>query len=152
MSDLGVTRANFWNESTGQCDCCGHESKTIWGDLADSSGTKAVYFVHWTVGQPSHMPNVDLVLGPWGEGTKPIDRVLVSLLYQPRHGGGALMVVSGEGRPSDDRNICGHALERAEVVGTPLAKEVFSLVDSLWLTEPRMAEVRALDSIADSVK
>jgi hypothetical protein len=92
MSEVDIVRANFWNESTGHCDCCGKQSKTVWGDLADSSGTSAVYFVQWTVNEPGHMPNFDIVLGPWGDGTAPSDRVLVSLLYQPRSGGGSFMV------------------------------------------------------------
>jgi hypothetical protein len=148
MNEDNMVQANFWNESTGVCDCCGNRSKTIWGDLANSAGTKAVYFVHWTLDQPEHMPNFDLVIGPWGEGSSPADRVLVSLIYRPHPDGGSFMVASGKGRRADNRSLCGHALERAEVVGTPLANEVFSLVDSLWLTEPRIEEIRALDSIA----
>ena len=148
MNGEDIVRANFWNESTGYCDCCGKQSKTIWGGLGDSSGTKALYFVQWTVDQPQHMPNVDIVLGPWGEGIAPQDRMLVSLLYQPRLGGGSFMVASGKGRRADDRTICDRALERTDVIGTPLANEVFSLVDVLWLTEPRIEEIRALDTIA----
>lgn len=150
MSEVDIVRANFWNESTGYCDCCGKQSKTVWGDLADSSGTRAVYFVQWTVNEPGHMPNFDFVLGPWGDGTAPSDRVLVSLLYQPRSGGGSFMVASGKGRRADDRSLCGRALERADVIGTQLAYETFSLVDSLWLTEPRIEEIRALDNLAHS--
>jgi hypothetical protein len=141
-------RANFWNESAGHCDCCGKQSKTVWGDLADSSGTRAIYFVQWTVNEPGHMPNFDIVLGPWGDGTAPSDRVLVSLLYQPRPGGGSFMVASGKGRRADDRGLCGRALERADVIETPLANEVFSLVNALWLTEPRIEEIRVLDNLA----
>jgi hypothetical protein len=150
MTEARTVQANFWKESTGHCDCCGKQSKTIWGDLADSTGTKAIYFVQWTVNEPLHRPNIDLVVGPWGEGTAPIDRMLVSLLYQPRPGGGSFMVVSGKGRRADDRSLCGRALERAEVIDTPLANEMFLLVDSLWLTEPRIEELRALDNLANS--
>ena len=145
-----IVRANFWNESTGYCDCCGKQSKTIWGDLADSSGAKAVYFVQWTVDEPGHMANFDMVVGPWGGGTSPADRVLVSLVYQPRSGGGSFMVANGKGRHADDRSLCSRALEREDVIGTPLANQVFLLVDSLWLTEPRMEEIQALDSLAQS--
>jgi hypothetical protein len=148
MSEEDIVRATFWNESMGHCDCCGKQSKTIWGDLADSSGTRAVYFVQWTVNEPEHMPNFDIILGPWGDGTAPNDRVLVSLLYQPRLGGGSFMVASGKGRRADDRSLCGRALERADVIGTPLANGVFSLIDSLWLTEPRIEEIRAMDTLA----
>ena len=148
MSEENIVRANFWNASTGHCNCCGTQSRTIWGDLADSSGTRAVYFVQWTVNEPGHMPHFDIVLGPWGEGTAPGDRVLVSLLYQPRPGGGSFMVASGKGRRADDRSLCGRALERADVIGTPLANEVFSLLDALWLSEPRIEEIRAMDALA----
>lgn len=74
---MGIN-STFWNESAGHCDCCGCVSKKIWGDLSDAAGTQAVYFVHWTVGAPEHFPNIDLVLGQWGEGAEPINRDLVS--------------------------------------------------------------------------
>lgn len=150
MNDEVIVRANFWNQSTGCCDCCGKQSKTIWGDLGDSSGTKAIYFVQWTVDQPQHLAIFDIVLGPWGEGTTPKDRVLVSLLYQPRLGGGSFMIASGKGRRADRRTLCDRALERADVIGTPVANEAFSMVDSLWLTEPRIEEIRAFDRIVQS--
>jgi hypothetical protein len=60
------------------------------------------------------------------------------------------MVANGKGRRANDRSICSRALERADVVGTPLANQVFSLVDSLWLTEPRIEGIRALDTLAHS--
>jgi hypothetical protein len=77
--------------------CCGHQSKTIWGDLTDSSGIKAVYFVQWTVDRAEDMANFDIVLGPWGEEASAQDRVLVLLVRQPRPGGGAFMVSGGDG-------------------------------------------------------
>ena len=58
------------------------------------------------------------------------------------------MVTSGKGRRADDRSLCGRALERVDVIGTPLANEIFSLVDSLWLTEARIEEIRVLDTLA----
>ncbi|MGA0611234.1 hypothetical protein [Caldimonas sp. KR1-144] len=148
MSELHSLTATFWNESAGHCECCGRTSRTIWGDLSDSNGTHAVYFVQWTVGAPEHPPNIDLVLGRWGEGAEPSDRVLVSLLFQPGREGGSFMVTSGHGRPADDRSVCGRALRREEVVGTPLAADIFALVDALWLSEPRIEEVRKLNNVA----
>ena len=147
MTDDTV-QAEFWGESDGRCDCCGNRTRTIWGGLADASGARAAYFVQWTVGQPQHMPYVDLILGQWGDDTGPQDRVLVSLCYRPQPGGGTFTVVSGQGRPGDDRKLCGQALAREEVIGTPLAADVFALADALWLTEPRIAEMRVLDDLA----
>ena len=146
MSQSSSVVATFWKESSGHCDCCGRESKSIWGDLSDAGDRRAVYFVHWTVGAPEHHPNVDLIIGRWGEAAKPTDRVLVSLEYRPGPDGSSFMVISGEGRAADDRSVCGRVLRREEVVGTPLAAEVFALVDALWLTEPRIEEVRAFNN------
>lgn len=59
MSNEDIVRASFWNESTGHSQCCGKQSKTIWGDAADSSGAKAVYFVQWTGGYHWHRTGVE---------------------------------------------------------------------------------------------
>ena len=48
----------------------------------------------------------------------------------------------------DKRTLCGRALRRGEVVDTPLAVHVFSLVDALWLTEPCITEVSALNELS----
>jgi hypothetical protein len=32
-------------------------------------------------------------------------------------------------------------LARAEVIGTPLAKQAFELVDAIWLRDERIAEI-----------
>lgn len=143
----GHAVATPWKESSGTCACCGRSSKTIWGDLSVAEATVAVYFVQWTLGAPEHPPNIDLVIGPWGEGTSADDRVLVSLLFHPSSAGGSFMVVDGEGRRADDRSICKRAMKRVEVVGTALADEAFALVDSLWLSEPRIGEVKALNHV-----
>lgn len=96
------------------------------------------------------MPTVDIVLGPRGQGTSVSDQVLISLAYKPQYGGGSFKVINGKGRPADDRTLCGQALDRADVIGTALAHEVLSLIDALWLTEPQMSEIRALDNILDA--
>jgi hypothetical protein len=58
------------------------------------------------------------------------------------------MVIDGEGRRADDRSICKRPMRRVEVIGTPLADEAFRLVDALWLTEPRLGEVKELGRAA----
>jgi hypothetical protein len=135
--------ATPWKQSGGHCDCCGNESKTVWGDLSVEEGTLAVYYVQWTVGSPDHQPNIDLVLGRWGDGASPEDRFLVSLLYDPKVEGGSFMVIDSEGRPADSRGLCGRALRKVEVIGTPLADEVFSMVDAIWRQDSRIDELKS---------
>jgi hypothetical protein len=140
--------ATPWKESSGTCECCGATSKTIWGGLSSDETAVATYFVQWTVGAPEHDVNIDLIVGAWGEGTGPQDRVLVSALYRPAPGGGSFMVVDAESRFARKSELCGRAMRRAEVVGTPFAPEVFSLLDGVWLGDPRVAEVKALNDVA----
>jgi len=135
--------ATPWDEDSGVCDCCGNTSKTVWGDVSNPDQTLAVYYVQWTKGKPDHFPNIDLVMGPWGEGIEPEQRFLVSLLYDPGDEGGGFMVIDSDDRPANDGKICGRAMKRAEIVGTPLAKEVFQLVDTIWLQDPRIEEIRS---------
>ena len=130
-----------WKESSGVCDCCSRTSRTIWGAVSAADQTRAVYYIQWTVGSADHNPNFDLILGAWGERADPSKRILVSLEYQP---GGSFMVIDSGHRPANTPSLCGRALKRSDVVRTPLAKEVFELVDAIWLQDPRIAEVRAL--------
>ena len=137
-----------WSESGGTCSCCGRQSKTIWGDVSQGENTVAVYYVQWTVGAPAHRPNVDLVLGAWGDHANPDQRVLVSLLFNPAKDGGSFMVIDGTDRPANKPELCSRGLLRTEVVGTPLATKVFEIVDAIWLSEPRVLEVKALNHVA----
>jgi len=89
--------------------------------------------------------NIDLIVGAWGDGTGPQDRALVSVLYRPSPGGGSFMVVDAESRFERKSELCGRAMLRAEIVGTPFAPEVFALLDGVWLGDPRISEINALD-------
>jgi hypothetical protein len=140
--------ANPWKESVGTCDCCGRTSKTIWGDLSFADATVAMYYVQWTLGAPDHLPNVDIVMGPWGEGTDASGRVLASLHYRPSRDGGSFMVIDAQDRLARKQSICGRAMARAEIIGQPIAAEIFALVDRIWLMDPRIAEVVGLNAVA----
>jgi hypothetical protein len=140
--------ATPWSESLGTCVCCGRTSKKIWGDLSANGSTLAVYFVQWTLSAPEHSPNIDVVIGTWGDDAQPQTRALVSLLFRPASNGGSFMVIDAQDRLASMQDLCGRAMRRVEVVSTPLAQEVFTLVDAIWLTDARIAEVQALNAIA----
>lgn len=50
-------------------------------------------------------------------------------------------------RRVDISDLFEFALAREQVIGTPLAPLVFQMIDALWLTEPRIADVKALDDV-----
>lgn len=138
-------KATPLHETSAACECCGKVSKTICGEVAIPNKTLAVYFVQWTLGSAEHAPNIDLVLGPWGADSDPGERVLISLAYDPGPDGGGFTIIDSETRPANSPKLCGKALKREDVIGTPFAQEAFQLVDAIWLDDPRVGEVKRLN-------
>ena len=95
--------------------------------------------MHWTVNHLSDTgANLDLVLGAWGEGTSAEDRYAVSLVhFQQEDGSPALMVVDAQGRPAANGNLAASGLRRDEVIGTPLAAQIFALTDAIYEQDGR---------------
>ena len=126
-------------ESGGHCDCCGKESRCVWGTVNDGDTALAAYWMHWTIGHLSEPgANLDLILGRWGEGASADDRVVISMLHrQQPDGSPALMVIDAADRPAAKGELANTALARAEVIGTPLAAQAFALVDAIYEQDGR---------------
>jgi hypothetical protein len=129
--------------STYDCACCGRTSRSIWGEVCDVQCEIVVYYCHWTVGDPEHEAYVDLILGPWGEGVTPEDRVLVSLQFRRSKINGGFMVIDAQPRQAKLADICGEGIPREEVMGTCLAQAAFMTVDVIWIDDPRIADLMA---------
>ena len=108
-------------------------SRTVWGLIHEESRTVAAYWMHWTVGHLNEPgANLDIVLGAWGEQTTAQDRVAASLLYRvPDDTPPAFMVIDATDRPIAKSELISSALQREQVIGTPMADQIFALVDAL---------------------
>lgn len=126
-------------ESGGHCDCCGNDSRCVWGMVYEGEAALAAYWMHWTVGHMNEPgANLDLVIGRWGDGATANDRVAVALLHrQQPDGSPPLMVIDAADSPTDSRTLAATALPREEVIGTPLAAHVFSIVDAIYEQDGR---------------
>jgi hypothetical protein len=126
-------------ESSGHCDCCGNESRCVWGMVHQGQATVAAYWMHWTVGHLSEPgANLDLIVGKWGDQASAKDRCLVSLLHrQQPDDSAALMVIDASERPAAKGELAHIALDRGEVIGTPLAAQVFDLIDAIYEQDGR---------------
>jgi hypothetical protein len=103
----------------------------------DGDAVVAAYWMRWTVG---HLvdpgANLDLVIGRWGEVANADERLAVSLIHREVPGEQpALMVIDAVSRPTT--SLAGRSLTRLEVVGTPLAEDVFDLVDVIYEQDGR---------------
>jgi hypothetical protein len=127
----------------GPCECCGNRSRTVWGCLRSGGRLVASYFVQWTLTRVhDHGANFDLVLGRWGEGTSPADRKIVAVAYRIIDGAPQFMVIDAADRPvAKSGKLAAAALRRDQVIGTPLATDVFAMLDSVWLSDDRIGEL-----------
>ncbi|MBL8567912.1 MAG: hypothetical protein JNK84_02395 [Phreatobacter sp.] len=128
-------------QSTYDCECCGRLSRTIWGEVHDVAGDAVVYYCQWTVEGPEHDANVDLILGPWGDGTTPDDRALISMAF--RRSEGSFMVIDVASRHAKVAGACRKGLARDDVIGTCLAQAAFTTVDVIWHDDWRIADLLA---------
>lgn len=138
-ADLNAFEVEIMGESGGHCECCGNESRRVWGMVHQQGGHMvAAYWMHWTLGHLSEPgANLDLVLGKWGDDTDPSHRFGVALVHrQMEDGTPSVMVIDADDRFAGVQ-LAATSLARRDVIGTPLARQVFSIVDAIYLQDGR---------------
>jgi hypothetical protein len=129
--------------TSGVCECCGNASRQITGFVHVGEATRAGYSFHWTTHRfPEHPANIDLVIGRWGEDAPADQRFVVSMLLTLRDGRPDVLVIDAPDRPiANKTELASRALNRDQVIGTPVAGEVFGLIDAIFLKDPRVPEL-----------
>lgn len=126
----------------GPCDCCGNVSHTVWGSLSQKRKLVAAYYIRWVAGHADHAADFDLIIGRWGNGTSVKDRFLVAVAYRLIEGEPQFMVLDApKRRAADMKELGATVLRRDQVIGTPLATDVFAMLDAIWLQDGRVREL-----------
>ncbi len=124
---------------SAKCECCDRTTHTIFGLVHyDTGATVSAYCVKWTVDNPEHPPSFLLSIGPWGEGTSGNDRVTVASILRFDQSRPDFTVVDAEQLEWRDQTLVGFHLRRDQVVGSPVAKTAFSLIDKIVVHDPRV--------------
>jgi hypothetical protein len=132
--------ANIKHYHRGVCPCCGNETACTRGVVEKDGKRIATYLIKWTVGNPSHGMGW-LVSLPGPE----IGRdVCVSLGYSFEHRAFMVRHLADYHWAADDLEGFGELLDRDQIIGTPLAKQVFAVVDDIWLSDPYVQDFVAL--------
>ena len=145
MNDLRIEPSGE-SEPT-YCECCGKESRSVWGYIYQGSDALAAYFVHWTRGTATHSPNFDFLVGTWGEDSGK-DKRLIAWVFHPTHeSGGSFMAIDAANRPGAKSPLCGHALSREQVIrDSDLMDLSVRMIDAVWLGDSRIEEIKHLAS------
>jgi hypothetical protein len=126
----------------GPCECCGDISRSATGMVRRDGDPYALYNVHWTTAQLArHGAEFYLVLGEFGEGTTAADKFAVALHFFVEDDRYGFALVDASQTAMASHPLISSVLSRDEVVGTPLAQEVFDLVDAIWLNDVNISEV-----------
>jgi hypothetical protein len=126
----------------GPCTDCGQMTRRIWGYVYRGDAATAAYFVEWTPGHSPKDAMFDLIVGGWGEGTTSNERQAVSVAFRVLETGPSFMVQDASARKTASSPLVSMALDRAEVVGQPIATLVFQICDLIYLADPRIAALR----------
>lgn len=126
----------------GPCADCGQKTRRVWGYVYRSDIATAAYYVEWTPFHPQRDATFDLIIGKWGEDAGPSDRQAVSVAFRVIDTGPAFMVQDASVRRVGSSSLVSRALNRSEVVGQPIAPDVFQICDSIYLADPRIDELR----------
>jgi len=127
----------------GPCSCCGNMSRTVWGFVHTPDATIAAYFVQWTLNQPDHGADFDLIIGEWGEKSGLESRQAVSLEYRIFDGQGSFMVIDASARDVGSSELVSEVLSREQVIGKPIADVAFAVVDAVFIKDKRLEEIRS---------
>jgi len=133
------------SEDLGSCECCGNMRRYVSGFVSSSSLlTVATYFVSWTLNSPKHGADFDIIMvGKWEYKTIEM-RQGVSLEYRVIEHHGSFRVIDSTQRPIIAAHLKngGLALKQEEVVGQPIAQNVFALTSAVFMKDKRIQEIR----------
>ena len=119
----------------GHCACCGMTTKRVWGFVRRNGEAVGAYFVAWTQGKPDHGATFDLIVGNWGASGANEDRYSVALDYRLIDGAPQFTVVDALNRATSGSILVGTALKRSDVIGSPLAPQLFAIVDAVYMSD-----------------
>ena len=126
----------------GPCSCCGNMTRRVWGYVTQDDATIAAYFVEWTPGHEEKAANFDLIIGKWGEDAGRVSRKAVALDFKQLETGPAFRVINADDRPVGTNSLVGEALSREQIIGEPIAQTIFSICDTVFLQDQRIAALR----------
>ena len=124
----------------GPCPDCGQRTKRVWGYIYRDDAAFAAYYVEWT---PSHLDALfDLIIGEWGESATADQRKAVSVAFKVLESGPSFMVQDASARKIGSSSLISEALDRKDVIGRPIAEQVFQICDLIYVADPRIADLR----------
>lgn len=116
--------------------------RTVWGHVSKEDAAHAVYYVRWNdtdLGDATFL----VAVGDWSEGATERDRDCVAAMARAIDGHLSFMLVDAADTSFADQISLGSMAAADSVRGTPLAAEVFHILDHVLVEDPRVSALRA---------
>ena len=98
--------------------------------------------MQWTLGQvKKHGANIDLVLGEWGDGSTPAQRVAVSLVYRVGPNGPEFASVDPDDRPHANAGLADRRIPGRHVLGNPVGADSYAFTHAVFGQDARVKEL-----------
>ncbi len=104
-------------------------TRIVRGFVNDENGAYAVYLVRWAPGRPQHDATIAVSIGGWG-GDESTPRRLVVLSHRILESGPGFMIVNAAESPWVADGFLGSPVSRDEALASPLAAQVFAILDA----------------------
>lgn len=127
------------SEDCDPCPCCGEITRVVTGVVRCDHEQFAMYAVRWMLGHVAeHGARFELILNAWRADSGRVECCAVSLLYRLIDDRPGFMVVDAmDCETTHDLR----PLRRADVIGDPLAEDVFLVCDVIIGQDERIAEL-----------
>ncbi len=123
----------------GQCDSCGHETRTFRGFVFNQDGAYAVYLGTYTSSHPELGVAMAVSLLGWGEGEDEATRECVALEWKPAESGPGCRVIDASETSWASSKILGKMLSREQAMITGRASEAFRVTNAVWVNDERLS-------------
>ena len=141
MSPKQEIQITVVDEATaGPCACCGSMNRTVSGEARVDGLQRATYYVQWKIERALEDAVFFIILGPWDRDV-PAERVAVALKCRMTKRGPGFMVINAANSSwGAAGKRAGTHLQRDQVVGTPLAADVFAIADEVMYQDSRVRQ------------
>lgn len=130
------------SDNSGPCPCCGDVSRVIRGIVRYDGLHIAIYVVHWTLGHVAeHGAHFDLIVDTWRDDTARIEQCSVSLVYRLIDNIPSFMVIDSADRDIARSDLVSRSLNRMDIIGDPLAEDIFTICGIITAQDERIAEL-----------
>ena len=132
--EIEPTKASSFQSSEGLL-------QTVWGHVHQNQSPHAVYYVRWN---ETHLEEATFVVsvGDWSEGPDEGSRDCVAALARAFKGELSFMLVDAATTSFAEQKFLGNMRRADSVRETPLAQEVFHILDHVLVEDQRVAQLR----------